>query len=94
MSYLNVFNKLDQDITGQIQNLQVKQQELMEKKKNLSMTKQKIQTFLSSATEIKQMLESQPELVKSLQKELVKIFATTSDNSETPSPTRGLCGYV
>ncbi|MBL1209263.1 hypothetical protein [Geminocystis sp. GBBB08] len=78
MGYANVFSKLDQDISNQIKNLQAKQQELIEKKKNLLATKQKIQGFLTDAQEIKKILASQPELIKSIESELSKIFTTDS----------------
>jgi uncharacterized protein (DUF3084 family) len=78
MGYANVFTKLDQDISTQIKNLQTKQQELIEKKKSLLATKQKIQGFLSDAQEIKKILASQPELIKSVESELNKIFAVDS----------------
>jgi hypothetical protein len=78
MGYANVFTKLDQDISIQIKNLQAKQQELIEKKKNLLATKQKIQGFLTDAQEIKKILTSQPELIKSIESELSKIFTTDS----------------
>lgn len=76
MGYANVFTKLDQDISSQIKNLQTKQQELIEKKKNLLATKQKIQGFLTDAQEIKKILASQPELIQSVESELNKIFTT------------------
>ncbi|BAQ62506.1 hypothetical protein GM3708_2912 [Geminocystis sp. NIES-3708] len=78
MGYANVFTKLDQDISTQIKHLQAKQQELIEKKKNLLATKQKIQGFLTDAQEIKNILASQPELVKSVESELNKIFTIDS----------------
>lgn len=76
MGYANVFTKLDQDISNQIKNLQTKQQELIEKKKSLLATKQKIQGFLTDAQEIKKILASQPELIQSVESELNKIFTT------------------
>ncbi|NCO74473.1 MAG: hypothetical protein GW795_10940 [Cyanobacteria bacterium] len=76
MGYVNVFSKLDQDISIQIKSLQAKQQELIEKKKNLLATKQKIQGFLSDAQEIKKTLEFEPDLIKSLHMELNKIFTS------------------
>lgn len=78
MGYANVFTKLDQDISSQIKQLQTKQQELIEKKKNLLATKQKIQGFLNDAQEIKNILASNPELVKSVESELNKIFTLNS----------------
>ncbi len=83
MGYANVFTKLDQDISTQIKNLQAKQQELIEKKKNLSATKQKIQGFLTDAQEIKKIIASQPELIKSIEIELSKIF-TADSQSQLP----------
>lgn len=76
MGYANVFTKLDQDISNQIKNLQTKQQELIEKKKNLLATKQKIQGFLTDAQEIKKILAFEPELIQSVESELNKIFTT------------------
>lgn len=78
MGYTNVFSKLDQDLSNQIKTLQAKQQELLEKKKNLLAKKQKIQGFLSDAEEVRKILESEPELIDSLQVELVKIFTANS----------------
>lgn len=75
---MNIFEKLEQDITNQIESLQAKQQELIEKKKNLVVKREKIQNFLSSAQEMKQLLESEPELLKLVQKELGKIFVSHS----------------
>jgi hypothetical protein len=74
MGYTNVFSKLDQDLSNQIKTLQAKQQELLERKKNLLAKKQKIQGFLSDAQEIRKMLDSEPELIESLQIELSKVF--------------------
>ncbi len=79
---MNIFDKLEQDLSSQIQSLQAKQQELMEKKKNLVVKKEKIQNFLSSAQEVRQMIESEPELLKSVQRELGKIFV--SHNNQQP----------
>ena len=92
---MNIFDKLEQDLSSQIESLQAKQQELIEKKKNLLAKREKIQNFLSSAQEIRQMVESEPELLKSIQKELGKIFVSHSnpqpklpikkDNNTTPN---------
>lgn len=79
---MNIFDKLEQDLSSQIQSLQAKQQELIEKKKNLVVKKEKIQNFLSSAQEVRQMIELEPELLKSVQKELGKIFV--SHNPQQP----------
>lgn len=76
---MNIFEKLEQDISNQIESLQAKQQELIEKKKNLVVMREKIQDFLSSAQEVKQMIELEPELLKIVQKELGKIFASHSN---------------
>ncbi|MGI0479504.1 hypothetical protein ACN4EE_01805 [Geminocystis sp. CENA526] len=78
MGYTNVFSKLDQDLSNQIKTLQVKQQELLERKKNLLAKKQKIQGFLSDAQEVRKILDSEPELIDSLQIELAKIFTADS----------------
>jgi hypothetical protein len=75
MGYVNIFQKLDQDIAEQLQDLQIQQKELLEKKKNLLNTKQEIQKFLNSAQEVKKLVESQPELLKSLRVEIGQIFA-------------------
>jgi len=72
----SIFGPYDQDISIQIKSLQAKQQELIEKKKNLLATKQKIQGFLSDAQEIKKTLEFEPDLIKSLHMELNKIFTS------------------
>jgi len=76
---MNIFDKLEQDLSSQIQSLQAKQQELIEKKKNLVAKREKIQNFFCSAQEVKQMIESDPELLKSVQKELGKIFTSHSN---------------
>lgn len=78
MGFTNVFAKLDQDLSNQIKNLQTKQQELIERKKNLLAKKQKIQGFLTDAQEIRKILESEPELISCLQTELNKIFGVES----------------
>lgn len=92
---MNIFDKLEQELNNQIHSLQAKQQELIEKKKNLVAKREKIQNFLSSAQEVKTIIESEPELIKSVQKELGKIFAfhnnqqpklpIKKDNSSTPN---------
>jgi len=92
---MNIFDKLEQDISNQIQSLQAKQQELIEKKKYLATTKEKIQNFLTSAQEIQQIVRGEPELLKSIQKELGKIFSSHNnpqpklpikkENSTTPN---------
>ena len=78
MGYTSIFQKLDKDITNQIQSLQAKQKKLLEKKKNLLTTKQQIQNFLNSAEEIKKVIETEPELMKSLRSELGQIFSLNS----------------
>ena len=78
MGYVNIFQKLDKDIAEQLQELQIQQKELLEKKKNLLNTKQEIQNFLNSAQEVKKLVESEPELLKSLRTELGQIFVMNS----------------
>ena len=78
MGYVNIFQKLDKNIAEQLQELQIQQKELLEKKKNLLNTKQEIQNFLNSAQEIKKLVESEPELLKSLRTELGQIFVMNS----------------
>lgn len=78
MGYTNIFSKLDQDLSNQIKTLQAKQQELLERKKNLLAKKQKIQGFLADAQEVRKMLDSEPELIDSLQEELEKIFTANN----------------
>ena len=75
MVYVNIFQKLDQDIANKLQQLQAQQQELLEKKKNLQTIKEDIQSFLNSAQEIKTLVESEPDVLKSLRLELGKIFS-------------------
>ncbi len=74
MEYINLFNRLDQDLSQRIEDLQRQQEELIEQKKYLLEAKQKVHCFLSDAYEIKQILDFKPELVTSLQGELNKIF--------------------
>ncbi|BAQ66222.1 hypothetical protein [Geminocystis sp. NIES-3709] len=78
MGYTNVFSKLDQDLSNQIKTLQAKQQELLERKKNLLAKKQKIQGFLTDAQEVRKILDAEPELIESLQIELAKIFTANN----------------
>ena len=101
MGYVNIFQKLDKDIAEQLQELQIQQKELLEKKKNLLNTKQEIQNFLNSAQEVKKLVESEPELLKSLRTELGQIFVmnnspklprkqpenTTANLEKQPSPS-------
>ncbi len=75
MGYVNIFQKLDQDIANKLQKLQVEQQQLLEKKKSLLGTKLEIQKFLNSAEDVKKLVDSEPELLKSLRLELGKIFS-------------------
>lgn len=81
MGYVNIFQKLDQNIAEQLEELQTQQQELLEKKKKLLSTKQEIQKFLNSAQEIKKLVASEPELLKSLRAELGQIFAINNNNT-------------
>lgn len=83
MGYTNIFAKLDQDLSNQIKTLQTKQQELLERKKHLLTKKQKIQGFLADAQEVRKMLDSEPELIESLQIELSKIF-TSNNQAKLP----------
>ena len=75
MGNVNIFQKLDQDIANQLQQLEAQQQELLEKKESLQTIQEDIQTFLNSAQEIKTLVESEPDLFKYLRLELSKIFS-------------------
>lgn len=88
MGYTNVFSKLDQDLSNQIKTLQAKQQELLERKKNLLAKKQKIQGFLADAQEVRKMLDSESELIESLQIELSKVF-TPNNQPKLPIKKEG-----
>ncbi len=74
MEYIEVFNKLDQKLSNKIDELQKQQEKLLERKKYLLETKQKIHCFLSDAYEMKQLLDFNPDLIHSVSSELGKIF--------------------
>ena len=80
MGYANIFQKLDQDLAKKLKQLEAQQQELLEMKQSLQNMQDNIQNFLNSAQEIKILVESEPELLKSLRLELGKIFSM-----QTPS---------
>ncbi|HIK36450.1 MAG: hypothetical protein NZ901_12545 [Geminocystis sp.] len=84
MTSPNIFDKLEQDLTTQIQQLQAKQQELLEKKKHISSLREKVDEFLANAREIRKSVEFEPELLKFLQKELTKIFQPTLTSHASP----------
>ena len=86
MGYSNIFQKLDQDLTSQLQTLQAQQKELLEKKKKLSDTQEKIQNFLDSAQEVKDIIGAEPELMKSIRSELGKIFTVNSNGNSPKLP--------
>lgn len=75
MGYINIVQKLDQDIATKLQQLQAQQQELLQKQQNLHKMQEDIQSFLNSAQELKILLDSEPDLLKSLRLELGKIFS-------------------
>lgn len=75
MGYINIVQKLDQDIATKLQQLQAQQQELLQKQQNLHKMQEDIQSFLNSAQELKTLLDSEPDLLKSLRLELGKIFS-------------------
>ena len=88
MGYSNIFQKLDQDLTSQLQTLQAQQKELLEKKKKLSDTQEKIQNFLDSAQEVKDIIGAEPELMKSIRSELGKIFTVNSNGNSPKLPIK------
>lgn len=79
MEYVKVLNQLDQQISEQIEDLQKQQDELLERKKYLLDTKQKIHCFLSDAYQMKQSLDFDSDLVQSVNLELNKIFQGNGD---------------
>ena len=79
MEYVKVLNQLDQQISEQIEDLQKQQDELLERKKYLLDTKQKIHCFLSDAYQMKQSLDFDSDLVQSVNMELNKIFQGNGD---------------
>ena len=78
MGYIEVFNQIDQNLSSRIGTLKKRQEELIDEKKQLLETKQKVHSFLSDAHEIKKVLDFSPELVHSIQAELYKIFQPES----------------
>jgi hypothetical protein len=74
MDYVALLNQLDRKLSNQIDGLQKKQEQLLEQKKSLLETKQKIDGFLSDAHEMKRLLNFDPELINSVSVELKKIF--------------------
>lgn len=74
MEYIKVFDQLDQQISKKIEDLQKQQDKLLERKKYLVETKQKIHCFLSDAYQMKQSLNFNSDLVQSVNLELNKIF--------------------
>jgi len=86
MEYIDLFEQIDQDLSARVKDLQKKQEQLIEQKKNLVETKQKIHAFLSDAHEMKLLLEFHPDLIEVVRGELNKIFsADTSDNKKSLS---------
>ncbi len=84
MEYIDFFEQIDQDLSQQMKSLQKKQEELIEQKKIFLETKQKIHGFLSDAHEMKQLLESHPDLVELVRTELNKMFKVDSSSSNPP----------
>jgi hypothetical protein len=74
MEYIELFNQLDQQISSKIEDLQKQQEKLLERKKYLLDTKQKIHSFLSDAYQMKQLLDFNSDLAQSVKAELNKIF--------------------
>lgn len=84
MTSSNIFDRLEQDLTTQIQQLQAKQQELLEKKKHISSLREKIDEFLTAAKQIRKDVDFEPELIKFLQKELNRIFQPSLSSHSSP----------
>jgi hypothetical protein len=74
MEYIEIFNQLDHEISDKVEELQKQQERLLERKKYLLETKQKIHCFLSDAYEMKQLLDFNPQLSETVNLELTKIF--------------------
>lgn len=74
MEYIEIFNQIDREISNKIEYLQKQQDKLLERKKYLLDTKQKIHCFLSDAYEMRQLLNFSPDLAESVNAELNKIF--------------------
>ncbi|MGY6530092.1 MAG: hypothetical protein ACXITR_09200 [Cyanobacterium sp.] len=86
MEYVDIFEKIDGDLSQRVKDLQKKQQELLEQKKFLTEAKQKIHGFLSDANEIRQVLEFHPNLVEVVRDELDKIFVVNSPSHNLKLP--------
>ncbi|MBE9222121.1 hypothetical protein IQ215_05370 [Cyanobacterium stanieri LEGE 03274] len=86
MEYVDIFEKIEGDLSQRVKDLQKKQQELLEQKKFLTEAKQKIHGFLSDANEIRQVLEFHPHLVEVVREELDKIFAVNAPSHNLKLP--------
>ncbi|AFZ47596.1 hypothetical protein Cyast_1635 [Cyanobacterium stanieri PCC 7202] len=86
MEYVDIFERIEGDLSDRVKDLQKKQQELLEQKKFLTEAKQRIHGFLSDAHEIRQVLEFHPSLIEVVRGELDKIFAVNSPSHNLQLP--------